>query len=213
MSIDQYLVFIPIAIIAIASPGQDFVFVLGASLSKHKLNGIACSIGIGIGNLIWMLLAVFGVSTLFEQSPLLFQLFKYAGASYLLWIGIDVLRSDPNTFNISGNEDDTYFHYFKKGLITNLLNPKCGIFFLAFLPSFVDESQGNIELQMFILGLINTVLAIIIFSVISLSVYQVKHLIEGNQSFLKFQSKLTGIIFVALGLSIPAFDLIEKWGK
>lgn len=209
MSLETLLVFIPIALMAIAAPGQDFVFIVGASLSKDKWNGVFSSLGIGLGNLVWVFLAVFGVATLFQQSVVAEKVFMYAGASYLMYIGFMGLKSTHHKMNLSKNVESSYFSYMKKGFITNLLNPKCAIFLLAFLPRFIDESRPDVDYQILLLGLLNTLLAILFFSVLSLSVNKVKHFVEHNDRFVELQEKVTSYIFIGLGLSIPMFDLIN----
>jgi len=209
IELDTLSLFIPVAFAAVASPGQDFVFILGASLGKDKWNGVYSALGIGLGNFMWALLAAFGISALFQQSPLAFNIFKYAGASYLCYIGLMGLKATHQKLRLSGSTETSYLKFFKMGLITNVLNPKCGIFFLAFLPSFVDEAKGHVDQQILLLGGLMTLIAILFFIVLALSVYKVKHFVEENDRFLELQEKVTAYLFILLGLSIPVYECVQ----
>ncbi|MGY0035655.1 LysE family translocator [Pedobacter sp. NJ-S-72] len=111
--------------------------------------------GIGTGTLVHTLLAAFGLSLIISESILLFNIIKYAGAAYIIYIGLRMLfgKSQLNTDILTANESANYFKIYRDGIITNVLNPKVALFFIAFLPQFIDPGLKNTILPFLTLGL------------------------------------------------------------
>lgn len=127
------------------TPGNDTIFILTKSIGQGKKAGIVSALGIGTGSLIHTTLAAFGLSIIIAKSLLLFNIIKYAGAVYLLYLGYKMLtdKSQLNTNLSATNERTDYLNIYKAGIITNVLNPKVALFFIAFLPQFISTSSAN----------------------------------------------------------------------
>jgi threonine/homoserine/homoserine lactone efflux protein len=130
------------------SPGPDTMFVLASSASGGTRAGIAATLGIAAGCLAHATMAALGISALIAASPAAFDALRIAGALYLLWIGIDALRAFHEGIRggrmLSAAAGETAsWDAFRRGALTNILNPKVGIFYVAFLPQFTDPSLGQ----------------------------------------------------------------------
>ncbi len=150
-SLNLFLLFMAGAVALNLTPGPDMTFVLAQATHRGTRAGIAAALGIGTGTLFHMTLAAFGLAALFAAFPLAFDVVRFAGAAYLVWIAIGMLRHPPH-LNASG-EEPSIGAAFRQGVVTNILNPKVAIFFIAFLPQFVDRSAGPAWLQILVLGI------------------------------------------------------------
>ncbi|MGQ9370379.1 LysE family transporter [Azospirillum sp. ST 5-10] len=161
MPLDPHLLqlYLVAALLLIVAPGPDSLLVLSRSLSDGRRAGFVATAGITAGNLIQALLAAVGVSALIAASPLLFDVLRYAGAAYLAWIGGRALwaavaaRRGGHTA-VPAAAPASMRAVFATALLTNLLNPKVILFYLAFVPQFVAPERGAVALQTFLLGLI-----------------------------------------------------------
>jgi len=132
------------------TPGPDMTFVLAQATHRGTRAGLAAALGIGAGTIVHMSLAAFGLAALFAAWPLAFDVVRYMGAAYLVWIAIGMLRRPPH-LNAS-IETQSVRTAFRQGMLTNVLNPKVAIFFIAFLPQFVVQGAGPAWLQILLLG-------------------------------------------------------------
>ena len=153
---EQFLGFLTAAILITLSPGPDNMMVLGAGIAKGRTRGIAFGLGCAMGCLNHTLLAVIGVSALIAASPVAFTALKVVGGLYLIWMGVQALRSRGGAKVAAGVPDESARRLFVKGLVANAINPKVVLFFLSFLPQFVVASRGDANWQIAWLGLIFT---------------------------------------------------------
>jgi threonine/homoserine/homoserine lactone efflux protein len=151
---EQFLGFLTAAILITLSPGPDNMMVLGAGIAKGRARGIAFGLGCALGCLNHTLLAVIGVSALIAASPVAFTALKVVGGLYLIWMGLQALRSRGGAKVAAGVPDESARQLFFKGLVANAINPKVVLFFLSFLPQFVVASRGDANWQIAWLGLI-----------------------------------------------------------
>jgi threonine/homoserine/homoserine lactone efflux protein len=133
------------------TPGADMTFVASTAAQRGARKGIAAALGVGAGSLVHLVAAVAGLSALLASSQVAFTLLRWVGAAYLVYIAVTLLRGDSTTAATSTRRSDIAI--FRSGIWVNVSNPKVGLFFLAFLPQFVDPVPGLAELQTFILGL------------------------------------------------------------
>lgn len=150
----QLLIFIPAALALNLTPGSDMMFCLGQGLKSGPRAGIAASFGIATGSLIHSLLAAFGLAALLAAYPFAFEIVRWAGVAYLVWLAIQAVRSRNTTLSAAQVGKGTLFAAWRDGTLVNLLNPKVAIFVLAFVPQFVDPARGSTILQFLILGAI-----------------------------------------------------------
>jgi threonine/homoserine/homoserine lactone efflux protein len=144
MPLDLYLSFLAAALIVIAAPGPDSLNSLAIGMSRGRREGVAYALGVGVGCLTHTLWAMLGISAIVAASATLFNVIKWIGVAYLVWLGFQSLRSQGN---LSGMSNAVPGHgntmqRFRQGVLTNALNPKVMLFFLAFLPQFVDPQHG-----------------------------------------------------------------------
>lgn len=176
MEIQQILSFLGMAALLTLLPGPDIIFVLTESLTKGKNNGIAIATGLAAGVLVHTLAAATGLSVILYQSALAFQIVKYAGASYLMYLAVMSFLEKPNpTLSMVENLDngkmidkENMFKLVRKSFLMNVLNPKVSIFFIAFLPQFIIKSEMESVFQMGILGIIFMIQAFFIFCLVAI---------------------------------------------
>jgi threonine/homoserine/homoserine lactone efflux protein len=137
-------------------PGADMTFIIAAAARGGRKAGVIASLGVGAGALFHVLAAVAGLSAILASSQTLFDLIKYVGAAYLLWIAFSMIRGDrtaPAAGERPGTQAAAGWRLFRAAMTVNILNPKVALFFLAFLPQFVDPTAQIPALQILVLGL------------------------------------------------------------
>ena len=204
-SLETLILFTGIAFFFGASPGPNFIFVLSQSISYGSNVGIISTIGIGTGGVLYAVAAALGLSTILITSPTIFTVIKYLGAVYLAYLGIKILmdKNYAKGFQKQANtHHQSYVNAYKQGLTTTLLNPKAGLYYISFIPQFVDISLGNAATQLLILGIIQAFAAVSVYIALSLISATVGNLIQHNATFRKTQQIMAGITFILLGISV-----------
>lgn len=152
-TLQTFLIFMTGAIALNLTPGPDMTFVLAQSAARGTRAGILAALGITLGSLVHMTMAVLGLAALLAALPLAFNIIRLAGALYLAWIALSLWRH-PSTFGKSNASSvPNTSGAFRQGFVTNLFNPKVALFFLAFLPQFVVHGAVSAALQILFLGL------------------------------------------------------------
>jgi threonine/homoserine/homoserine lactone efflux protein len=203
--IDQtdFLLFALASLMLNITPGADMLYVATRSSSQGVKAGIASALGVMVGCLIHVCAAVFGLSALIANSAIAFNIVKYLGAAYLIYLGIKSFYSKEQSFTISaGLSDLPLWKIFRQGVLTNILNPKVAIFFLAFLPQFTHPSAGSIWLQILILGLWFNFSGTIVNILVAVFFGKLGSWLTRFPLFLRTQQKLSGIILALLGIRI-----------
>lgn len=168
-SLSQYLLFCVVAFSLIVTPGADFFYVLGRGMALGSRAGVASAFGIAAGLLFHTLLAASGLTLLLFASNAAFNVIKWLGAAYLIWIGVQTLRAKSSPFALDAKAIEPTFsirQVWRQGVLTNIFNPKVALTFAAVLPQFVHTTAGSVSLQMAILGLSLCVLALSWFCVV-----------------------------------------------
>ena len=197
-----YLFFIASLLLNL-TPGNDMLYVASRSVSQGIKAGIASAAGIFIGCFVHILAAVLGLSIIISRSAYLFQLIKYAGAGYLIYLGIKALLSKPgvNTADEKPAKAN-YLKLFKQGIVTNALNPKVAVFFLSFLPQFINPGSTFFKFQLFALGIWFDVQGTLVLIIVACILGKTKDFFKQNPKVWKLQEKITGIILIGLGIRI-----------
>src|SRR5689334_9943274 len=136
------------------TPGPDMLYVAARGASEGRAAGIVSALGIGVGTLVHIALVAVGLAALLAAVPIAHLALRLGGAAYLIWLGVRALRAAPGSGAVGQLAPAPLGAIFRQGVITNVLNPKVALFFLAFLPQFVDASRGNPALQVVVLGLL-----------------------------------------------------------
>lgn len=163
----QLIYFIAASVALTLLPGPDILFVLTQSISQGRKAGIATATGLCTGVLFHTTAAALGISALVYKSALAFEIVKYAGAAYLLYLAWHALKESEELISSIPVREANAVALYRRGIFMNVLNPKVALFFLAFLPQFINTGSGNIPVQMIFLGVIFMVQAWLIFSAIS----------------------------------------------
>ncbi|MGM9484697.1 LysE family translocator [Roseateles sp. NT4] len=197
----QILAFLATAIVLTATPGPDNLMVLSMGMSRGRRAGIAFGLGCALGCLSHTLLAVIGVSALVAASPLAFTLLKVAGGVYLVWMGVQAWRH-AGAVRVGGEAGDAtpLRQLFLKGLVANAINPKVVLFFLSFLPQFVVASQGQMEWQLGLLGLLFTAQAVVLFGLLGYFSGSVGAWLNRRPNAGLWLDRLAGTVFIGLGV-------------
>ncbi|PEI99637.1 LysE family translocator [Bacillus toyonensis] len=203
--IENYLLFIIMSICLIILPGPDTAMATKNTLVAGKMGGVKTVFGTCVALLIHTLAAVIGLSALIVKSALLFSIFKYVGALYLIYIGIKALlavknKEGVNTNDVSINNDKEHTSCFRQGFLTNLLNPKIAVFFLTFLPQFLNPSH-NTFIQLLVMGLTYLILTIIWFAFYIFLIDKISAFMKKPKTQRYIQG-LTGIVLIGFGIKL-----------
>jgi RhtB (resistance to homoserine/threonine) family protein len=201
---ENIYLFILMCIFLIILPGPDTAIATKNTLTAGKMGGLNTALGTCCALLIHTSAAVLGLSAIIVKSALLFSVFKYVGAVYLIFLGLKTLwslkKKEAPTIKVNTNSKFQNTSCFKQGFLTNLLNPKVAVFFLTFLPQFVD-SGGNTFTQLLIMGITYTVLTAVwfllyVYLINQISVFmkrpKTQNIIEG----------ITGTILIGFGVKL-----------
>jgi threonine/homoserine/homoserine lactone efflux protein len=208
MELNNFVVFAIASLILNITPGADMLYVAARSTGLGVKAGIISSLGIMTGCLVHAAAAVIGLSAIIASSATAFMLFKYAGAVYLIYLGIRSFIGGANQFKIENNYIQLKSReIFWQGVVTNVLNPKVALFFLAFLPQFVDVTSESPALIILMLGIWFTVSGTIVNIIVAVVFGRMGNWLAQRQWFVNWQSKITGILLILLGVRIA---LTEK---
>jgi threonine/homoserine/homoserine lactone efflux protein len=185
------------------TPGNDMLLVITRSTGQGVKAGIASSLGIMAGCMVHIIAAVIGLSAVIAQSAMAFDIIKYAGAAYLIYLGIRSLLNKRRSFNINADVQKlSYKKLFWQGVLTNVLNPKVALFFLAFLPQFLDMKSGDTQWQILFLGIWFDVSGTIVNILVALLFGKIGSWLTNSPRFVQWQERLTGAILIALGIKV-----------
>jgi RhtB (resistance to homoserine/threonine) family protein len=199
--IQNFYLFLSVSILINLSPGPDMLYTAARSLSQGTRAGVFSALGIFCGCLFHTAAAVLGLSVIIAGSAFWFSIIKYAGAAYLIYLGLKSLlnKNTPET-GIAKLSSLSYKKVFLQGLTTNLLNPKVAIFFLSFLPQFVNPASAHVSEQIIFLGLWFDVQGTLILILVAVITGYFSRLLHRNKVFWKWQNRITGSILIALGI-------------
>ena len=201
--IDNFYLFLTVSLLINLSPGPDMIYTAARSLSQGIKAGIFSALGIFVGCLFHTAAAVFGLSKIIEESVLLFSIIKYAGAAYLIYLGIrSILGGKKTKKEIDTLPILTSRKIFFQGMLTNILNPKVAIFFLSFLPQFINPESTYLKEQIAFLGLWFDVQGAAVLMVVACAVGAFKNILQKNTTFWNWQEKITGLILLGLGVKM-----------
>lgn len=190
------------------TPGNDTIFILTKSISQGKKAGIVSALGISTGSIIHTLLAAFGLSIIIAKSILLFNIIKYAGAVYLLYLGYKMLteKKEFSANEISRSNSIDFLKIYKDGIITNVLNPKVALFFIAFLPQFIDPTHKNTVVPFLLLGITFITTGMIWCLILAGFASAILQKVKGNRKFSSYLNKVCGLTLIGLGVKVAFTD-------
>ena len=203
ISLNDFLLFAFASLMLNITPGNDMLYVATRSTSQGIKAGIVSSLGIMAGCLVHLLAAVVGLSAIIANSAIAFSIIKYLGAAYLFYLGIKSILSKQNLFRVAEKvEQKSLLKIFQQGAITNVLNPKVALFFLAFLPQFIHPEKGNTAVQILILGSWFNFSGTAVNIVVAILFGKLGNWLSDKQWFVKWQNRITGFLLIVLGLKV-----------
>ena len=203
LELSNVYLFIVASFLLCLAPGPDNIYVLTQGMTKSKKAAIITTLGLTTGIIVHTTAAAFGISVLFKTSEIAFNIVKYAGAAYLLYIAYQAFkyRNEPLDLSVQNSSSELKKLYVK-GFFMNVLNPKVSIFFLAFLPQFVTPANGNVPMQMITLGLIFMVLTVLVFSSIGVAGNMLSAKLLEKPSIVKYMNILTSFVLGGLAIKL-----------
>ena len=206
-STSYWLLFFSAAFAINISPGPDIIYILSKTIAQGRKIGIASSVGVCTGALFHVFAAALGLSAILATSALAFSIVKYIGAAYLIYLGIQALRSKGISFESPKKEKEaTVWKAFKQGVLIDILNPKVAIFFMAFLPQFIRPDMGSTSFQMLFLGFLVILVAVIVEFFIVITASQTTHYFRNNQQSAIWLDRLLGSILIGLGIRLALME-------
>ena len=197
--VETLLVFSAAALALIVVPGPAVLYIVAQSIDRGRLAGVVSALGVATGGLVHVTAATIGLSSLLVSSATAFTVVKYAGAAYLVGMGIWTILRRREVEESAAPVERRLRRRYWQGVVVNVLNPKTALFFLAFLPQFVDPDTGSAALQLAVLGLVFVVLAVASDCVWALAAGTASERLRGNRRFLAVQRYVSGSVFVGLG--------------
>ncbi|MCH2044197.1 MAG: LysE family translocator [Saprospiraceae bacterium] len=204
MDINLIMSFLGASFLLTIMPGPDNILVLTESMTKGKRNGIALSVGLCSGVLVHTMIAATGLALLIQNSKVAFDMIKYLGAAYLLYLAYltwqeEAGKGEEEAEDSNSTNKNSQFSFFKiarTGFFMNVLNPKVSLFFLAFLPQFIDKDGFNITIQLVMLGLMFMVQALVLFSLIAILSGQLNKYLDSPKFWI--YTKYTKIVILTV---------------
>jgi threonine/homoserine/homoserine lactone efflux protein len=203
--------FVGAALALLVVPGPAVVYIVTQSIDRGRRAGLASTSGIFSGTLVHVALATVGLSALLASSVIAFDVVKYAGAAYLIVVGLRRLAGRERDDAAEETGRRGLAQLYRQGIVVNILNPKTALFFLAFLPQFVDPSRGAAWHQILLLGLLFACLGFLTDGTWALVAGTLGEWLRGNTRYLRVQRFVSGSVFVVLG-AVAAFSAPVKSG-
>ncbi len=200
----HFLLFFAAALILAITPGPGIFYVLARSLAGGKREGVQSSFGTFAGGLFHVFAAALGISAILAASAVAFHTVKYAGAAYLVWLGIRMIRSrnaDMAFQNLQPSQGA-----FRQGIVTEALNPKTALFFLSFIPQFIAPERGHVFFQFLLLGAISVILNTTADLVVVLLAAPLERKLKNSARFRRNQRVASGLGMISLGAYVALAD-------
>jgi threonine/homoserine/homoserine lactone efflux protein len=187
------------ALALIVVPGPAVLYIVAQSIDRGRVAGLVSALGVAVGGLAHMTAAAVGLSALLVSSATAFTVVKLAGAAYLIGLGLVTLFRRTKREDVEVPPERRLRRIFAQGIVVNVLNPKTALFFLAFLPQFVDPGRGTVALQFVVLGLTFVLLAVLSDAVWALAAGTASERLRASRRFLAVRRYVSGSVFVGLG--------------
>ncbi len=206
LDFETILLFITASTLLALAPGPDNIFVLTQSMIKGARPGIFVTLGLCSGLVFHTTAVALGVAAIFQTSIVAFNILKFIGAAYLLYLAYMSFMSNSKSKVKASKEELSLSRLYKRGIIMNITNPKVSIFFLAFLPQFTNPATGSVTLQIFSLGAIFMLCALVVFSFIALVAGKLGNWFNRSENAENILNKIAGTVFAGLAIKLATSD-------
>ncbi|HEY7140341.1 MAG TPA: LysE family translocator [Methylomirabilota bacterium] len=193
--------FVVAAIVLLLTPGPAVLYIVTRSVEQGRLAGLVSALGVHVGTLVHVAAAALGVSALLVSSALAFDVVKYLGAVYLVYLGVRKLMGRDQSAGGQALPPRSLRRLFGQGVVVNVLNPKTALFFLAFLPQFVDVSKGAVGFQILVLGMIFVALGVLSDGLYAVAAGTAGAWLKREGRLLRAERYVSGSVFVGLGVT------------
>lgn len=200
-----WVMFTVAALAIIATPGPDIFYVLSRAVSAGRRAGSVSALGIASGEVVHTLLAVFGLAALLQASTVAFSALKYVGAVYLCYLGVRAIF-DRSGAILENSQRAADWKVFRQAVLTNLFNPKAILFYVTFLPQFVNPNHGHPQLQLVVLGLTFALLDILVLEMLARSAGSVYSWLSQNARNERAVKCGTGTLLIGLGIRVAFLE-------
>jgi len=202
----KFVLFLGVSWALIIAPGPDLIYVITRGMSYGRLAGVLSAIGVTCGILVHTSAAAFGLTLILQTSAIAFLLVKYVGAAYLMYLGVRAWRDNSTLSLQTSSPVVNSRQLFWQGVLSNVFNPKIAVFFLAFLPQFVDKGSGQVTFQMAILGLTFAFMGLCFLLVVGYSSGALGGWLARRPHYSLFLQRLAGGVLIGLGLRLALVD-------
>ncbi len=192
--------FMGATLVFLLTPGPAVFYIVARSIDQGRTAGLVSTLGLNTGSLVHVAAAAFGLSAVLMSSATAFNLVKYLGAAYLIYLGVRKLLAREEEQTLHTRPPQKLLQIFSQGVLVSLLNPKTSLFFFAFLPQFVDPARGSVTAQILLLGGVFVAMAFMSDSFYAMLAGTLGQWLKGNVRFLRMQRYFTGSAYIALGI-------------
>jgi threonine/homoserine/homoserine lactone efflux protein len=199
----RFALFMSAAVILALTPGPGILYVLGRTLHGGRREGVLSALGTFVGGSVHVLAAALGLSAILMTSATAFEVVRYAGASYLIYLGVSMILN-RNARLTAGDQSNKPRGHFLQGIATEVLNPKTALFFLSFIPQFVLPVRGHLTLQFLILGAISVSLNTAVDLIVVGFAGALARPLTQNRRFIERQRTASGVGMIGLGVYVAA---------
>ena len=199
----RFALFLSAALLLALTPGPGILYVLGRTLNGGRREGVLSSLGTFVGGSVHVVAAALGLSAILATSATAFQLVRYAGAAYLVYLGITMIHNRDLVQELKSETAHSHQHVLQ-GITTEVLNPKTALFFLSFIPQFVSTGSGHVTLQFLILGTISVALNTAVDLIVVLFAGALARQLKDNPRFNRRQRTASGAGMIGLGIYVAA---------
>jgi threonine/homoserine/homoserine lactone efflux protein len=206
LNIDRLPLFIFASIVLLLTPGPAVLYIIARSIDQGRVAGLVSVLSIEVGNFSHAVAAAVGLSALLFSSATAFSVVKYLGAAYLVYLGVRKLLSHNTNVQETQVEPQSLRRIFSQGVTVAVLNPKTALFFLAFLPQFVDRSKGQVGLQLLTLGCLFVAMAIISDGMYALLASSAGQWLKSRHQVWLAERYVAGLIYIGLGVTAALAD-------
>lgn len=206
-SVESLIAFVFVSALISIAPGPDNIFVLTQSVLYGRKSGVIVTLGLCSGLIVHTAAVAFGVAAIFMSSPLAFNILKYLGATYLLYLAWLAFSAKPSQLAGSDQGGLSSGALYRRGIFMSITNPKLAIFFLAFLPQFANPQAGGLAGQLLLLGVVFMVVALVIFVVIAYLAGAIGQWFTDSPRGQLYLNRIAGFVFLALSAKLAVSEV------